>query len=214
MTNEASIVFIVDDDPRVCEAISDLLAARSIDTAAFHSIAQYRIFERPDRAACLLLDIELPDVSGIEFQREMAPEEHPPIVFITGHGDVQSSVHAMKLGAVDFLTKPFLEDELMASVLAAIERDRTDRRQRSELAILRQRLALLTPREREVLPLVTSGLMNKQAAAELGVSEVTLQIHRSNITRKMQPSSFADLVRMAEKLDISVSGAAKGDSTR
>ncbi|SHG60612.1 two component transcriptional regulator, LuxR family [Kaistia soli DSM 19436] len=201
MSEDTGIAFVVDDDQRVCEAVSDLLAAHGIDTWTFGSAANYTAFERPDRAACLLLDIELPDINGLELQTKFNREDHPPIVFITGHGDIQSSVRAMKGGAVDFLTKPFLQNELVASVRAAIELDHSNRRQKSELAILRDRLALLTPREREVLPLVTSGLMNKQAAAKLGVSEVTLQIHRSNITRKMQSTSFADLVRMAEKLN-------------
>jgi len=207
MSAERGIVFVVDDDQRVCEAVSDLLSAHGIDSLLFGSAADYAEFERPDRPACLLLDVELPDISGLEFQTRSDRDDHPPIVFITGHGDIQSSVRAMKRGAVDFLTKPFLQDELMTSVRAAIELDRSNRLQRSELAILLGRLALLTPREREVLPLVTSGLMNKQAAAQLGVSEVTLQIHRSKITKKMQSSSFADLVRMAEKLNISVSRA-------
>ena len=207
MSAERGIVFVVDDDQRVCEAVSDLLSAHGIDSLLFGSAADYAAFERPDRPACLLLDVELPDISGLEFQTRSDRDDHPPIVFITGHGDIQSSVRAMKRGAVDFLTKPFLQDELMTSVRAAIELDRSNRLQRSELAILLGRLALLTPREREVLPLVTSGLMNKQAAAQLGVSEVTLQIHRSKIRKKMQSSSFADLVRMAEKLNISVSRA-------
>ena len=202
MSTDTGIVFIVDDDKRIREAVCDLLEARSIDAFAFDSVTSYSAFERPDRAACLLLDIKLPDISGLEFQRRIDRENHPPIVFVTGHGDIRSSVDAMKYGAVDFLTKPVLEHELMQSVLAALERDRNERRERSKIANLLARLALLTPREREVLPLIASGLMNKQAAAELGISEVTLQIHRSKIMKKMECMSFAELVRMAGKLGI------------
>ncbi len=207
MTMLDCAVFIVDDDRRICEAIEDLLASRDIDTFTFNSIAEYVAFRRPDVAGCLILDVELPDVSGLDFQMQIAAHEHPPIVFITGHGDIPSSVRAMKRGAVDFLTKPFLESELMAAVDAAVNRDRDMRRQKAELDVLQQRLASLTPREREVLPLVASGLMNKQAAAELGVSEVTLQIHRAKVMRKMAVASLADLVRAAEKLQIPVTSS-------
>lgn len=201
------VVFIVDDDRRVCEAIDDLLASRGIDTFTFNSIAEYTAFQRPDLPGCLILDVELPDVSGLEFQAQVVGNEHPPIVFVTGHGDVPSSVRAMKHGAVDFLTKPFLEAELMNAVTVAVERDREARRQKAELDVLRKRLASLTPREREVLPLVASGLMNKQAAAQLGVSEVTLQIHRAKVMRKMEAGSLAELVRTAEKLRIPVTSS-------
>lgn len=214
MNADKGIVFIVDDDHRVCEALSDLLSAHGVAAVTFGSVADYTTYERPDRAACLLLDIQLPDVSGLEFQNRIEREDHPPIVFVTGHGDIQSSVSAMKRGAVDFLTKPFREDELMSSIQAAVALDQTLRRQKSELAILRERLSLLTPREREVLPLVTGGLLNKQAAAELGVSEVTLQIHRSKIMRKMNASSLADLVRMAEKLIITTNYSRRAGTIR
>jgi len=202
MSTDTGIVFVVDDDQRIREAVCDLLGARRIDAFAFDSVTSYSAFERPDRAACLVLDIELPDISGLEFQRRIDREDHPPIVFVTGHGDIRSSVSAMKYGAVDFLTKPFLEHELMQSVLAAWERDRNERCQRSRIANLLARLAMLTPREREVLPLIASGLKNKQAAAGLGISEVTLQIHRSRIMKKMECRSFAELVRIAGKLGI------------
>lgn len=202
MNTDTGIVFVIDDDPRVREAVCDLLLANGVASLAFGSIGDYTALERPDRPACLLLDIELPELSGLDFQTGINREDHPPIVFITGHGDIQSSVRAMKRGAVDFLTKPFLEDELKSSVRAAIELDRDNRRQKAELNVLRARLALLTPREREVLPLIASGLLNKQAAAELGVSEVTLQIHRSNIMKKMKFASFSELVRTTLKLKI------------
>ncbi len=212
MTVPPCAVFVVDDDRRICDAVGDLLASRGIDTFTFNSIADYAAFHRPDVPGCLVLDVELPDISGLDFQMQMASDEHPPIVFITGHGDVPSSVRAMKRGAVDFLIKPFLEHELVNAVRAAVEMDRTARRQNAELLVLRQRLSLLTPRERDVLPLVASGLLNKQAAAELGVSEVTLQIHRAKIMRKMEAASLADLVRMTEKLRIPVTFSRRAET--
>ena len=202
MTADIGMVFVVDDDQRVCEAVCDLLAARGIATAAFSSVGAYAAFVRPDLPGCLLLDVELPDVNGLEFQTQMSREDHPPIVFVTGHGNIQSSVRAMKGGAVDFLTKPFLEHELLNSIQAAFALDRSNRRRRTELTMLQAQLAHLTPRERQVLPLVASGLLNKQAAAELGISEVTLQIHRSKIMRKLNAHSVVDLVHMTEKLGI------------
>ena len=202
--NEDHIVFVVDDDHRVCEAICDLLASLGTRAVSFGSAAQYMAFVRPDLAACLVLDVELPDINGLEFQKQIADGHHPPIVFITGHGDIPTSVRAIKRGAVDFLTKPFSEQQLMDAIHAAIAQDREAREERTELAGLRQRLSSLTPREREVLPLVVSGLLNKQAAVELGISEVTLQIHRSKIMHKMAAASLADLVRIAEKLRIPV----------
>jgi FixJ family two-component response regulator len=168
------------------------------------SAAEYIAFPRPDRPACLILDVKLPDINGLEFQEQIADEDHPPIVFITGHGDIPSSVRAMKRGAVDFLAKPFSESELIEAINAAVSRDRVSRLERARLAKLRQHFSGLTPREREVLPLVASGLLNKQAATELGISEVTLQIHRGRIMQKMGATSLADLVRIAEKLEIPI----------
>jgi FixJ family two-component response regulator len=147
--------------------------------------------------------VSLPDIDGLELQTAIAPTQHPPIVFISGHGDIPSSVRAMKAGAIDFLTKPVNEEHLLQAVNAALNRDRASRHDRVELAILEDRYASLTPREREVLPLVISGLLNKQAAAELRISEVTLQIHRSKVMHKMRARSIADLVRMAVRLNIS-----------
>ena len=152
--------------------------------------------------ACLILDVELPDINGLDLQSQTAQGDHPQIVFITGHGDIPTSVRAIKAGAVDFLTKPFKEADLMRAIHAAIAQDRDARRKRAELGELRQRLSSLTPREREVLPLIVSGLLNKQAAAELGISEVTIQIHRGKIMTKMGAGSFAELVRMAGLLEI------------
>jgi FixJ family two-component response regulator len=159
--------------------------------------------------SCLILDVELPDINGLDLQRQIAEAEHPPIVFITGHGDIPSSVRAIKGGAVDFLTKPFSDADLMIAVGAAIAQDREARSARAELGMVRRRYLDLTPREREVLPLVVSGLLNKQAAAELGISEVMLQIHRRNVMQKMAAASLADLVRMAERLDIPLSHSRK-----
>lgn len=204
MSGKDHIVFIVDDDHRVREAISDLLASLGMQAVAFGSAQEYAAFARPDLPACLILDVELPDINGLEFQRQIADAQHPPIVFITGYGDIPSSVRAIKRGAVDFLTKPFSEQALLDAIQAAIALDRKAGRERAELADLRQRLETLTPREREVLPLVVSGLLNKQAARELGISEITLQIHRSKIMHKMAAASLADLVRIAARLKIPI----------
>jgi len=198
------IVFLVDDDARVREAIGELLASMGWDAQTFATAADYIAHPRPALPACLILDVELPDISGLEFQKQISQQDHPPVVFITGHGDIPSSVRAIQGGAVDFLTKPVRAEDLVAAIRAAIDRDRIQRSARAEQAELRRRFAALTPREREVLPLVVSGLLNKQAAAELGISEVTLQIHRSKIMQKMQAASLPDLVRIAEKLDIPV----------
>jgi FixJ family two-component response regulator len=196
------IVFIVDDDRQICEALSALLSTFDLHAVTFGSAAEYIAYPKPDVPACLILDVELPDINGLDLQSQTAEGNHPQIVFITGHGDIPTSVRAMKAGAVDFLTKPFREADLMRAIHAAIAQDRDARRKRAELAELRQRLSSLTPREREVLPLIVSGLLNKQAAAELGISEVTIQIHRGKIMTKMGAGSFAELVRMAGLLEI------------
>jgi FixJ family two-component response regulator len=198
------VVFIVDDDRRIREALSELLSSFDMRTVAFGSAAEYMAYPKPDVPACLVLDVELPDISGLDLQSQIARGDHPRIVFITGHGDIPSSVRAMKAGAVDFLTKPFREADLMRAINAALGESREAKRRRKELAALHQRLSSLTPREREVLPLVVSGLLNKQAAAELGISEVTLQIHRGKIMKKMGAGSLAELVRMAGTLEIPV----------
>ncbi len=204
MTTADHVVFIVDDDGRIREALGELLEAHGIRAIAFGSAGEYVNAEKPDVPACLILDIELPDINGLELQRQIAEGDHPPIVFITGHGDIPSSVRAIRHGAVDFLTKPFSDADLMAAVNTAISEDRKTRSERAELSQLRQRYLELTPREREVLPLVVSGLLNKQAASELGISEVTLQIHRRNVMQKMGTASLADLVRIAERLEIPI----------
>lgn len=202
MKQSDHFVFIVDDDPRIRESLSLLLSTFDLDTVAFGSAAEYLAAPKPDVPSCLILDVELPDMNGLTLQTRHA--DHPQIVFITGHGDIPTSVRAIKAGAVDFLTKPFSEMELMSAIRAALAKDREVRQKSRELATLRQRLASLTPREGEVLPLVVSGLLNKQVAAELGISEVTTQIHRSHIMRKMGAESLADLVRMAAALEITI----------
>ncbi len=202
MNRPDQIVFIVDDDRRICEALSALLSTFDLHVVTFGSAAEYIAYPKPDVPSCLILDVELPDINGLDLQSQAAEGNHPQIVFITGHGDIPSSVRAIKAGAVDFLTKPFKEADLMRAIHAAIAQDRDARRKRAELGELRQRLSSLTPREREVLPLIVSGLLNKQAASKLGISEVTIQIHRSKIMKKMGAGSLAELVRMAGMLEI------------
>ncbi|WP_425988348.1 response regulator transcription factor [Ensifer sp. R-19] len=204
MTTDDPVVFIVDDDQRIREALGELLETHAMRAIAFGSAGDYVDAEKPDLPACLILDLELPDINGLELQRQIADGDHPPIVFITGYGDIPSSVRAIKHGAVDFLTKPFSDADLMTAVYTAISVDRRNRSERAELGMLRQRYLELTPRERDVLPLVVSGLLNKQAASQLGISEVTLQIHRRNVMQKMAAASLADLVRIAERLGIPI----------
>jgi FixJ family two-component response regulator len=200
------IVFVVDDDRGIRDAVADLLSTFDLHVVAFGTAAEYIAYPKPDVPACLVLDVELPDANGLDLQGQTG-HPHPHIVFITGHGDIPKSVRAMKAGAVDFLTKPLNEADLIRAIRAAITQDRIARRDRTELAELRRRLSCLTPREREVLPLVVSGLLNKQAAAELGISEITIQIHRGKIMKKMEAASLADLVRMAGRLEIPLSRA-------
>jgi FixJ family two-component response regulator len=202
MNSDEPIVFVVDDDYRVREALSSLIASVGLRVVAFGSAAEFLESEKPDSPACLVLDLELPDVSGLELQRELAAGDGPPIVFITGHGDIPSSVRAMKAGAIEFLPKPFSEQELLRAIDAAITLDREARQKRSELAELQHRYSLLTPREREVLPFVVAGFANKQTAADLGTAEITIGVHRGQIMHKMGARSLAELVRMADKLPI------------
>lgn len=202
MNQREGIVYVVDDDPQICAALADLLSSFDLSVVTFPSATEYLRFQKANLPSCLILDVELPDINGLDLQSQAGDVAHPPIVFVTGHGDIPTSVRAMKGGAIDFLTKPFREDDLMRSVRAALAQDQKDRRVRAELAELNGRFEQLTPREREVFSLVVSGLLNKQSAAELGISLVTLQIHRGNVMRKMRAGSLADLVRMAEKLDV------------
>jgi FixJ family two-component response regulator len=198
------IVFVVDDDPRIREALSDLLSSLDMQAVTFCSAVEYLAYPKPEVPACLVLDVQLPDINGLDLQSQFAQGSLPPIVFITGHGDIPSSVRAIKAGAVDFLSKPFKEADLMRAISAALAESREVRQLGAQRSDLHGRLASLTPREREVLPLIASGLLNKQAAVELGISEVTLQIHRGKIMRKMQAGSFAELVRMASALELPI----------
>jgi len=214
MMTADQIVFIVDDDARLREALGELLASHGMQAVTFASAGDYMAADKPDVPACLILDVELPDINGFDLQGQIAQSDHPPIIFLTGHGDIPSSVRAIKHGAVDFLTKPVNETDIMAAINAAIDHDRDIRSRRAELGVLRQRYRDLTPREREVLPLVVSGLLNKQAAAELGISEVTLQIHRRNVMQKMKAASLADLVRIAGQLEIPITYSRRPKGSR
>ena len=202
MTADRPVVFVVDDDGRVREALSSLLASAGLDVAVFGSATDFLEADKPDAAACLVLDLELPDIHGLELQRELAERVAPPIVFITGHGDIPSSVKAMKAGAVEFLSKPFGDEELLRAIDVAIQIDRVERLKRSERAELERRYERLTPREREVLTFVVAGFANKVTASELGTSEITIGVHRGQIMRKMGARSLAELVRLADKLGI------------
>jgi len=203
-TAEAPIVFIVvDDDESMREALRSLLRSVRLRVETFGSAADLLRSKLPDVASCLVLDVRLPGVSGLDFQAELAKANiHIPIIFMTGHGDIPMSVQAMKAGAVDFLTKPFRDQDMLDAVAAALERDRDRRKDEQRLTDLRARLDGLTEREREVMGLVTAGLMNKQIAGELGLSEITVKIHRGHVMRKMAARSLADLVRMAEVLGV------------
>jgi FixJ family two-component response regulator len=198
------IVYVVDDDRRIRDALHELLNSEGLHTMVFHSTAEYTDAEKPDVPACLLLDMNLPGVNGLDFQRQIAAEYHPPIIFITGFGDIQSSVRAIKAGAIDFLTKPFCPQDLLDAVNAGLRQDENSRFVRREICALKQRLHTLTPREQDVLPLVVSGYRNKQAAWQLGISEITLQTHRSKIMQKMKADSLAHLVRMTCILGIPI----------
>lgn len=202
MNPDNPIVFVVDDDHRIREALSSLILSVGLRVAAFGSASEFLEFERPDAPACLVLDLQLPDASGLELQQQLSTENSPPVVFISGHGDIPSSVRAMKAGAIEFLPKPFDDRELLRAIQAAIDQDRIARQKRLELAELQKRYNLLTPREREVLPYVVAGFANKQTGGELGTTEITIGVHRGQIMRKMAAKSLAELVRMADKLGL------------
>ena len=199
--SEEPVVFVVDDDESMREALRSLLRSVSLRVETFGSAADLLRSKLPNVASCLVLDVRLPGVSGLDFQAELAKANiRIPIIFMTGHGDM--SVQAMKAGAVDFLTKPFRDQDMLDAVAAALERDRNRRKDEQQLSDLRARFEALTERESEVMGLVTAGLMNKQIAGELGLSEITVKIHRGHVMRKMAARSLADLVRMAEAIGV------------
>jgi FixJ family two-component response regulator len=196
------IVYIVDDDLSVGEALSTLLRANGRNVRIFTSGREFLDFERKDGCACLILDLRMPGLNGLEVQKLISDETTIPVIFITGRGDVPSTVRAMKGGAIDFLTKPIDEAALLACIERALEQDRLDRKDALERASLLARYQSLTPREQQVLPLLVRGMLNKQAAGELGITEYTVQIHRGHIMRKMEADSFATLVKLAGKLNL------------
>jgi FixJ family two-component response regulator len=202
MRDSDPIVFVVDDDAAVRDAVQRLIVSVGLRVQTFGSTREFLSSKRPEAPACLVLDVRLPDLSGLELQRDLAAANfHIPIIFITGHADVPMSVRAMKAGAVEFLTKPFRGQELIDAIQEAIAKDRVAWSERARMAELRSRYDSLTPREKEVLTLVASGLLNKQIGAELGTSELTIKTHRGRVMEKMGAESLADLVRMSEKLN-------------
>ena len=203
MIDPHSIVFVVDDDDSLRDALKRLIRSVGRHVELFASAEEFLQRKRLDAPACLILDIRLGGISGLDFQRKLAEGNvHIPIIFITGHGDIPMSVRAMKAGAVEFLTKPFRDQDLLDAIQVGLERDRAQRQRASEIAILRARFEGLRPREREVLSRIVSGLPNKQVAAEIGTSETTVKVHRGQLMRKMAATSLPDLVRMAEKMGI------------
>ena len=201
MSENKPVVFVIDDSPSVRDALDSLIRSVHLNVQAFGSIEEFLQFKRPDAPGCIVLDVRLPGLSGLDFQREMAKSNIDlPIIFITGHGDVPMSVRAIKAGAIEFLTKPFRDQDLLDAIYLGIERDHSRRQASAVVAVLRGHFASLTARERQVMLKVASGRPNKQIAAELKLSEVTVKVHRRHVMRKMKAKSLADLVRMADKL--------------
>jgi len=194
-------VFVVDDDLSVREALSSLIRSIGLRVETFASAQDFLRYQRPDVTACLVLDVRMPGLSGLDLQRELAhSDEWIPIIFITGHGDIPMSVRAMKAGAIEFLPKPFRDEDLLDAIREGLERDQVARQQRAELAEIQDKYATLTSREREVIVLIVKGMLNKQVAAELGITEITIKVHRRRILQKMKAKSLPALVRMVEKL--------------
>jgi FixJ family two-component response regulator len=195
------IVFVVDDDASVREALASLIRSVGLRVMPFASAQAFLQYARPDAESCLVLDVRLPDLTGLGLQHALAQAgEHIPIIFVTGHGDIQMSVRAMKAGAIEFLTKPFRDDELLAAIRQAIELDRAARGERFRKSEIDRRYSKLTSREREVLALVVKGKLNKQIASDLGITEITIKVHRRHVMEKMSAGSLAELVRMTERL--------------
>jgi FixJ family two-component response regulator len=208
-----SVVFVVEDDPSMRAALTNLFQSVDLRVEAFGSATEFLQSNLPDVASCLVLDIRLPGLSGLDFQNELAQANiRIPIIFVTGHGDIPMTVRAMKAGAVDFLSKPFRDQDMLDAVATAIERDRKTRRETKILADIQSRFETLTPREREVMTLVATGLMNKQIAAEIDLAEITVKIHRGRIMKKMGAKSLAELVRMSEAL--AIHGKRSGPQTK
>lgn len=203
MTEPRQIVFVVDDDPAIREALDSLLRSVGLDVRCFGSVKEFTGAPRPDVPSCLVLDVRLPGKSGMDFHKELAQSDAAlPVIMMTGHGDIPMSVQAMKTGAIDFLAKPFREQDLLDAIEAALEKDRLTRKQIAELTVLRDRLATLNEGERNVVARVVKGLLNKQIAGELGVSEITVKVRRAQAMRKMQASSLAELIRVATQLGL------------
>jgi FixJ family two-component response regulator len=208
MRDEQPVVFVIDDDESVRDAITDLLRSVGLGVASFRSAQEFLESKRPDAPACIVLDVRLPGTSGLEFQRTLSKSDIAlPIIFISGHGDIPMSVRAMKSGAIEFLTKPVPEQELLDAIQTGIERDRARRQDAKAVAEVQERFGSLTPREREVFALVVTGRRNKEIAAQAKLSEMTVKVHRSQIMRKMRAKSLIDLVRMADALGVSTQKA-------
>lgn len=202
MTSKGSIIYVIDDDVRILEALDALLRSAGRVVVTFQDPEKYLTYERPDLPGCIVLDLQMPGMNGLELQQAVTNMEGPPIIFLTARGDIPSTVKAMKAGAAEFLLKPFDEKELLQMIDAAVEKDVKWRETAFEMRGLRASYATLTPRERDVLPYVVSGYLNKQTAGELGTSEITIRIHRGQVMRKMDAESLSDLVRMSERLGI------------